>query len=145
MRSAAAALAAAVALAGCGGSSLSDRDLRSDADAICTAANTRTTRLEAPRSPSTATAYLQRGAAQLQHELTALQALGAPSDLASSYRGAVGEFAAALADVRATVARIGRGAGPIGAIRALELQLAPVLTRENASWRALQIPACMQS
>jgi hypothetical protein len=140
---AAALLVTAVAVTSCGGSSLSDLDLRADATALCQAANTRSEQLPAPRSPPSGAAFLRRGASELAHELAALRALAPPSDLAARYGAAVHEFAAALADVRATIAGIDHGADPSGAFRALELQLAPVLTQEDEAWRALQIPACV--
>jgi hypothetical protein len=132
-----------VALAGCGGLSLSDRDLRADATAVCSAANARTTRLATPKSPTAGAQFLRRGAAVLAAELRALRMLGPPSDLATRYNATLAELGATVADVRTTIAGIQHGGDAPAAFRALELELAPILVREDASWTSLQIRACI--
>jgi hypothetical protein len=132
-----------IALAGCGGISLSDRDLRADATAVCSAANAHGARLAVPRSPTAGAPFLSKGAALLAAELRALGGLGPPSDLAARYNATLAEFGATVTDVRTAIARIRRGGDAAGAFEALELKLAPAVAQENASWRALQIPACV--
>jgi hypothetical protein len=87
--------------------------------------------------------FLRKGAAVLAAELRALRTLGPPSDLAARYNATVAEFGATVADVRTAIADIQHRGDAPGAFRVLELELAPILTREDSAWRALQIPACV--
>jgi hypothetical protein len=144
VRAPAAAALAALTIAGCGGSSLSDRDLRGDATQVCNIARVRTNRIAQPSSPAAGIAFLRRGAAVLGPELAALRRLGPPSDLASRYEATLAEFSRGLTLVRSAIGRLGDGGDPVKEFKALQQQLAPVLALENASWRALELPACVK-
>ena len=82
-------LLAVVLLAGCGSAALSDSQLRSRASRICALATVRTDRITTPTMPSQEAAFVNRGIAALTPELTALQRLRAPGDMADDYRDAV--------------------------------------------------------
>jgi hypothetical protein len=145
-RAAPAALAGALmalALAGCGSSSLSDRDLRADATQLCNITRFRTDRIPPPGSPGAGLAYLRKGVSVLAPELRALRRLGPPSDLAKDYDATVAEFAGTVQALRTAVVGLQRSASPVAAYQALERQLAPLVAQENASWQGLQIPACI--
>ena len=133
----------ALALASCGSSSLSDRDLRADATQLCNVARFRTDRISAPRSPAAGLAYLRRGVSVLAPELGALRRLGPSSDLAKDYNATVAEFASTVQALRAAIAGLQRGGEPVSTYQALQRQLAPILARENEAWQGLQIPACV--
>jgi hypothetical protein len=133
----------ALALAGCGSVSLSDRDLRADAAQLCNVARFRTNRISPPGSPAAGLAYLRKGVSVLAPELAALRRLGPPNDLAKDYDAALAEFASTVQALRTAIAGLKNGAAPVSAYQALQRQLAPVLAQENASWQELQIPACV--
>ena len=145
MRRALPTLLAAVTLtiAGCGSSSLPDRDLRAAATAMCKHATSRLNGLAQPSSPNAALPFLRRGVAVLGPELSALRRLAPSSGLSSRYASTLAQLATAVGRVRATVALLQRGGDPVGAFGALEQQLSPILASENAGWIALQIPACV--
>jgi hypothetical protein len=145
-RAAPAALAGALvalALAGCGSSSLSDRDLRADATQLCNVARFRTDRISPPASPAAGLAYLRKGVSVLAPELRALRRLGPPSDLAKDYNATMAEFASTVQALRTAIVGLRSGAAPVSAYQALQRQLAPLVAQENASWQVLQIPACV--
>ncbi len=133
----------ALALAACGSTSLSDRDLRQDATQLCNVARFRTNRISPPRSPAAGLAYLRKGVSALAPELAALRRLGPSTDLAKNYDATLAEFAGSVQTLRTAIADLQSGAGPVSTYQALERQLAPILARENASWQELQIPACV--
>jgi hypothetical protein len=133
----------ALALAGCGSTSLSDRDLREDATQLCNVARFRTNRISPPGSPAAGLAYLRKGVSVLAPELAALRRLGPSTDAAKDYDATLAEFASTVQALRMAIVGLKSGAGPVSTYRALERQLAPVLARENASWQELQIPACV--
>jgi hypothetical protein len=136
-------LAAVVVLAGCGSSSLSDRDLRNDAGVVCKTAGVRLGRVSAPATPSDGLKFLRHGAAALGPELVELRKLAPSGDLAGRYDAATGQFADALTAVRAAITRLQHGGDPVSEFQALERQLAPILARENEDWNSLQISACV--
>jgi hypothetical protein len=140
----AAALAALVTLTGCGGSSLSSRDLRADATRACAVGQTRTRRITPPASPAAGAMFLRRGLAVLAPELGALRSLHPPGGLESNYNAAVDAFGSEVNAIRATLARLGRGGDPLVGFPALARLLAPLETRQNAAWQSLDIPACVQ-
>jgi hypothetical protein len=139
-----AALAALVTLGGCGGSSLSARDLRADATRACTVGQARTNRITAPASPAAGATFLRRGLAVLTPELDALRSLHPRGGLASNYNAAVDVFGGEVNAIRATLTRLGHGSDPLLGFPALARLLAPLETRENAAWQSLDIPACVQ-
>jgi hypothetical protein len=131
------------ALAGCGNSQLSLKDLRTQASAICQSATTKADRIQAPSSPSAAAGFLAAGAAVLRPELTKLRALVPPSAQASQYHTATGTLAEELQLVdQAHTSLAGRTDGA-AAVGGLQRALVPVRARGDAAWRALGIAACV--
>jgi hypothetical protein len=137
------AAAAALSLAGCGGSSLSASELRSQATRVCNSARTQTNRIPTPTSPATGAAFISRGLAVLQAELSVLRRLQPPRDLGQVYSTAVGAFQQEVATLQSTSRDLKAGRDPITSIRALQGQLAPLESQGDGAWRALEIPACL--
>jgi hypothetical protein len=137
------AVLAALALSGCGSSSLSSTQLRGDATRICTATTQLTDRIPTPTSPGGATSFLTRGETAIAAEVKALTRLHPPSNLAAVYATAVGASDAELRSLRTTVRQLGRGSDPATAIKSLQRRLAPLEARANAAWQNLGISACV--
>jgi hypothetical protein len=138
------ALAAALAVGGCGSSSLSDSALRSQAARVCATASAQAGEIPAPKSVAAGTVFLARGIAALSPELTQLRALRPPSDLAQEYDVSLSAFSAELTALRSTVGRLRSGADPVSAIRGLQRRLRPLESTEDGAWRTLEIPACVE-
>jgi len=135
-------LVAAVLLAGCGSSTLTDTQLRSRATRICRLAQARTDRIATPTLPSQGARFLGRGIAALAPELTSLQRLRAPTHLAGDYRDALRSTGAELAALRSTLKGLRTGNDPVVAIKTLQQQLDPAEARARRAWTTLELPAC---
>src|SRR5438270_11021199 len=114
-----AALVAAGAIAGCGGSSPSDRQLQSQATRLCSLASAQTGRIATPATPAASIRFLDRGVTALRPELAELQRLHPPGDVADVYSATVKTLSQKLSYMEDTVRRMRRGADPVGALRAL--------------------------
>jgi hypothetical protein len=132
----------AVALAGCGSSSLSASQLRARAAVICDRAHVKTDAIATPALPSQGERFLTFGAAALAPELTALRRLRPLDDLAGDYRRALDATAGELGALRFTVTGLKAGNDPVVAIKTLQQRLAPLEQTGDAAWRSLKIPAC---
>jgi hypothetical protein len=133
-----------MAVAGCGSSALSDKQLRADATRVCTITRTRTNRIAVPSSPTGGERFLRGGAAALKPELRALRALTPPSAAAGTYAGALSALAVQLETLEAAAASLHNGGDPLQIFRALARKLAPLEVRANRAWTSLQIPACIE-
>jgi len=133
----------ALALAGCGSTSLSNSQLESQVSQICTATEMRTNRIPTPASPAASVTFLERGATALTPELTALKAVHPPSDVADVYTATVGSLERKVRELRGTAHEIARGADPVKALQHLQHRLRPLESQENDGWQALQLTACM--
>jgi hypothetical protein len=133
----------ALALAGCGTSSPSARQLRAAATRACISASVRTERIATPLLPSGGAGFLRQGLAVLAPELAQLRRLRAPSDLALTYATALRSSASLRALLAAALQSLEHGADPVSTVQALQRRLAPVEAQENAAWRALDVPACL--
>ena len=138
----AAVLLAASLLAGCGSAALSDSQLRSRATRICRLATRRTDRIGTPTTPSQEAAFVNSGIAALTPELTALQRLRAPGDMAGDYRNGVEATSAEVAALRSTLKGLKAGNDPVVAIKTLQQQLKRAETKAGLAWSALELPAC---
>jgi hypothetical protein len=138
----AAALLAAALLAGCGSTALTANQLRARAGRICTLATQRTNRITTPAMPSQEASFISRGVAALAPEVTALQRLGAPGDMADDYRDAVDATSSELTALRSTLKGLKAGNDPVVAIKTLQQQLAPAEFKAGIAWSALALPAC---
>lgn len=134
---------AALALAGCGETSLTASQLRTQATKICTRASARTDRIALPSGSEQGERFLREGIAVLRPAAQALQALKPPSDLRESYAQAVQLNAQALALIERHERAIARGEDAAGEFRALQAALDRVIPIERSTWQALQIPACV--
>ncbi len=143
-RLAAAAVCVALAVAGCGSSSLSATQLRQRAAQACTTANHLTADIPTPRAPAASAAFLKRGLAVLKPELAELRALKAPGDLGQVYTVSVDVLEDKLDALASTVHRLQDGDDPRAAITQLARRLAPLDSKEDAAWRTLRIPACVR-
>ncbi len=135
---------AALALAGCGGgSSVSSTQLRNEAARVCTSANAQMTLIPTPQSPAAAEAFLKRGISVLRPELTNLQTLKAPDDIAKVWNISLDAFSSKLSALSATAHRIETGADPVSEMQSLQAQLAPLESTEDGAWQALGVQACV--
>jgi hypothetical protein len=137
------AVVAAGAIAGCGGSSLSDRQLHSQATRVCSLAAAQTDRIATPSTPAASVTYLDRGLTALQPELLGLQKLHPPSDVGDVYAATVKTLSQKLAYMEDTARRMRKGADPVSALRALQQKIGPLESQENGGWQALELPACL--
>lgn len=138
------ALTAALGLAGCGDGSLSADQLRSRAGAICTRTANATDRIPVPSSPEEGVRFLRAGIARLGPAHRRLGHLEAPQDLRTGYARAVALGGMELALIEANANAIDHGADAIDTFHRLQAQLTPLTDREDAYWRALEIPACVR-
>ena len=133
---------AALALAACGSSTASPAQVRSQASAICAHANTRIGRIPTPTNATGALAFLDQGVASLKPEVNQLKRLSVSGDAADVWNDAVSALAQQLAALETTASKIRGGGDPAQAYKSLQRTLAPLETRANGAWQALQIPAC---
>jgi hypothetical protein len=138
-------LAGAVALAvtGCGSASPTLAHLRAQAARVCTRALTQDARIALPPAPAQSAAFLGRGIAVLQAELASLRTLHPPSEQAGAYSAARGSLTRELTILTTTVRDLDRGSDPLPAIKTLQHRLAPIEADEDAAWRTLGVPACV--
>jgi hypothetical protein len=141
-RLAAASLVGALAVAGCGSSSLSAGDLRDRATGICDLARKRTDRIPTPAAPAGGAAFLRRGIAALAPELAGLGELRPPGDLAGDWTRAVTDAAGELRALREAENSLQRGTDPVTTMRGLQRHLAPLEAQGDSAWLLLRIPAC---
>ncbi|MGI8412977.1 MAG: hypothetical protein ACR2QA_10945 [Solirubrobacteraceae bacterium] len=137
------ALLSAVAICGCGGTSLSTAQLRRQATRICAAARVRTVRIPTPVNPAGGAAFLAGGTAVLSPELAALRRLTPTGDPARTYMRTIDAFSQMLAELHAGVIGLHRGSDPVIVIKTLQAHLAPLESVQQRGWEALGIPACV--
>jgi hypothetical protein len=132
----------ALALAACGGSSLSAKQLRSGAGRICAGAQRATERIATPATPKDGVKYLSLGVAALTPQLKALRALHPPSDLAGQYNSAVGATAGELRALRSAAKGLKGGGDPVVEFKTLQQRLRPLEARANQAWESIGIETC---
>jgi hypothetical protein len=143
-RVAGAASLLALVLAGCGGTtSLSEKQLRTRATALCATAARRAGRIRTPSTEAQGADFLNRGIAALKPELAGLRALKAPDDVADVYQATITAFSKQLDELETTVRKLHSGEDPVVAWKTLQTKLAPLEATEDGAWRTLQIPACV--
>ncbi len=136
-------MCAALALAGCGSSSISAAQLRNRAAQVCATANHETAAIPTPHSPGASVAFLARGLAVLKPELAQLRVLSVPEKLGPVYGVSLNAFAGEVQALASAIRRLRAGADPHATIAALAHRLEPLQSEENGAWRALEIPACV--
>lgn len=136
-------LALALAAAGCGGSSsMSERQLRTDASRVCTVATQRLNAIPTPEIPSQGSSFLRRGIAALKPEIAGLAALHPTGELATHLHRAQAATERELKVLQSTLKGLKTGNDPIVAFKTLETQLAPLERQAGQAWRAFGVPAC---
>jgi hypothetical protein len=143
IRAALLASVATLAVAGCGASSPSIAHLRAQATQVCARALAQDVKIAPPAVPAQTGAFLRRGIAVLRPEIARLRALRAPSKQAGAYSAAVSSLARELTILASTAHDLDRGAGPLTTVKTLQHRLAPVEADNNAAWRTLGVPACV--
>jgi hypothetical protein len=133
----------ALGVVGCGSPSASLVSLRGHATRVCTQAQVRGAAIRPPAVPTQTAAFLRRGIGLLRSEVAGLRALRAPSDAAHTYSTALGALARELTILTGTAHDLDRGADPFSTIKVLQRRLAPVEAENDAAWRALGVPACV--
>jgi hypothetical protein len=132
---------AALVLSSCGGASVSLRQLRAQATAICREAGRQVSSIALPASPVGGAAFVNRGAALLEVELRRLRALQPPSDQSGDYEAATGELARVITALRRGGRELESG-DPVIAIRKVQNRLLPLEARMARAWNDLGISAC---
>lgn len=132
----------ALTMAGCGSSSASPTQIRSQATSICATANRQIGRVPTPSSAAGGLAFLNSGIAALKPEVRSLRQLGVSGDSANVWNTAIRALSDQLAVLQSTASKLQSGADPVQAFKSLEQTLAPLETQANGAWQALQIPAC---
>lgn len=139
---AACALGLGLALGGCGDGSLSAGDLRAQASAICRQGGDAAAAVVLPASEDGGAAFLAAGVARLRPALAGLERLKPPGELRDSYEQALHVRRQELALVARDERAIARGEDAVATYRSLQSALMPLEALDDATWRALQIPAC---
>lgn len=137
-----ATLAAALALAGCGTSTMSSRQLRIKASRPCRIAQQKLSRIPAPALPDGAAEFLSRGIAALAPEHADLARLHPGGSLGQSYRRALAAGERQLVALRAAARGLRTGDDPVRTVRTLQQRLAPLEVRAAAAWHELGLSAC---
>jgi hypothetical protein len=133
----------ALVLAGCGTTTLTAAQMRTQAGRICAHAAERAARIPAPATPDASERFLRAGLGAMRPAAEGLRALKPPDEMRESYGQAVALNAKALASVARQEHAIARGEDAPTAFRRLQAELDPIVRVEDATWRALQIPACV--
>lgn len=129
---------------GCGGgASGSDERMRRAATRICNAANRRLERLKTPAVGPGDKAFLNRGIPVLEGELRQLGAQRGDGEDQPVYTRALSAMAGEIVELRRAVGALGAHQDAAMAFAALQRRLAPLETRADDAWRALQVPACL--
>jgi hypothetical protein len=137
-------LLAVLAPGGCGGkSTLSARELRTQASAICVRAANATARVAMPSTADEGAGFLREGLAAMRPELTQLRVLKAPATLRGSYANALQARAQELALIARHLTAIAHGEDTIASFQTLQTELDPLTRMEDAAWRAAEIPSCL--
>jgi hypothetical protein len=137
------ACALAAGVAGCGDGSLSAGDLRAQASAICARSSDAAAAVALPASEDGGAAFLGAGVARMRPALAALEQLKPPGDLREGYEQALHVRGQEIDAIARSEHAIARGADAVTGFRALQTRLASLEGLEDATWRALQIPACV--
>ena len=133
---------AVLAVAGCGSSSASPSQLRTQASAICARTNRQVGRIPTPASAAGGLAFLNQGIATLEPELRSLKQLSVSGDAADVWNAAMRSLSDQLEAMRSTASQIKGGADPVASFKSLQRTLAPLESQASNAWQALQIPAC---
>jgi outer membrane murein-binding lipoprotein Lpp len=137
-----AAAITALLAAGCGSSSPSQTQLRTQAATICAHADRVISRIATPAAGAGGEAFLRRGVSALKPELQQLRQLKPPDDAADVWSTATRTVSAQLSAIESTANQIRQGADTTLAYKSLQRTLAPLETQANNAWSALEIPAC---
>jgi hypothetical protein len=132
----------ALALAGCGSSTLSSGQLHHRAAKICASAQQRSESVPAPSEPGDASRFLRRGIAALAPQVTALHRLKPPSELAGDYDAALRASDRELSLLRSTLHALHAGEDPVTAIKGLQRELDRTEDAAAGAWRAVGVAAC---
>jgi hypothetical protein len=136
--------ALALAVAGCGSSSsLSERQLSTDASRVCRAATAQLNRIPTPRLPSGEAAFLRRGIAALGPEVAALGRLHPTGDVGQRYDRARTATQHELTLLQSAVKGLKAGNDPVVAIKTLQTELVAPQRQASQAWRELRIPGCV--
>jgi hypothetical protein len=132
-----------LALGGCGADGLGAGELRARAGAICRDTTATIARIPPPSTPDASARFLRSGATELRRALARLARLKPPPALRTRYAQALGLAARDLAAIEQSQHELAAGADPVGTVRALQRRLDARAQLEDATWRALELPACV--
>lgn len=142
-----AVVGAAVAIAGCGGGgddsgALSADEFRTQADAICSDANTRIAALDQPTGNDQILGYLQSGLTVQQEQLQKLKALQPPSDLSGTFNEATDLLDQQTAKIQDATTRIQNGEDPQTVIQSASPEIDSISEQAKAKAKELGLEVC---
>ncbi|HTI32177.1 MAG TPA: hypothetical protein VL422_00785 [Miltoncostaea sp.] len=142
-----AVVGAAAAIAGCGGGgddsgALSADEFRTQADAICSDANTRIAALDQPTGSDQILGYLQSGLTVQKEQLQKLKALQPPSDLSSDFNAATDLLDQQTAKIQDATTKIQNGEDPTAVISAASPEIDSISEQAKAKAKALGLEVC---
>jgi hypothetical protein len=124
------------------GSSLTAREYRARANAVCSEAARRLAALERPRSFADVQPYLKRSVSVLRPAAARLSALRAPEALSERAAHAASIVSGEVFLLRRISARVRRGADPRDASRPLSQQIPYMTRRAKADWHRIRARSC---
>lgn len=138
-----AAVAGAVALAGCGGSgTLSADEFRSQADAICADSNAQVAKVQDPASAAAFPSYLRALLPLQQSQLTKLEALKPPKELQDTYAEALDLLKQQGAALSAASDRMESGENPEAVVKDVSDDVQAIQTQADAKAKELGLTVC---
>ena len=101
-------------------------------------------RIAVPNEPAQGGRFLRQGLAHLRPAVARLSELKAPEQVRERYDRAVQLAGQEVALIARHERAIESGRDVIDTYRRLDAALEPLVTRENAYWRGLRVPACVR-
>jgi hypothetical protein len=142
-----AVVGAAAAIAGCGGGgddsgALSADEFRTQADAICSDANTRIAALDQPTGSDQILGYLQSGLTVQKEQLQKLKALQPPSDLSGTFNEATDLLDQQTAKIQDATTKIQNGENAQTVIAAASPEIDSISEQAKAKAKELGLQVC---
>ena len=136
------AMAAALALSGCGDNRLDSGELHDKATEACSKAHQQLLKIPDPVNDSQVQPFLTSSAAIMGQLSAALKGLQPPSDVQDSWNLAVALVNDQAAGLQKASRQLQQGGDPVVVLRNVADQTTQSSERERASWDALGIEAC---
>ena len=141
--------AAALVIAGCGGSGGSDRlsaaAYKTQAERICTDSAKQTNALGRPQTTSQFKAFLTKGIRVTERNLRRFAALRPPEDLQSKHQAIVAAERRGLDQLRRVSVKLHGDARDVALLRRVQPELSRISQETSTRYRAAGLTACAKS